>query len=230
MKCGESDKRNAIFKENYSDEEFLKKQIKTNKPLILDIGAHIGESVLFFRSIFPNADIFSVEPDPDSYIRLLKLFPNIDKCINAAVGKKTEVRTLYQYDIPHLNSLHSINKDSNDSLGYAQSCSETEVKVNCLSLDDLVKKLNISGQSIDLLKIDTQGGEVDVLLGGSDTLNQVQNITLELNLFDFYSRKNSFLEIESLLPEFELYSITKLSQNPINYRTDWAEVFYKRIG
>lgn len=68
------------------------------------------------------------------------------------------------------------------------------------------------------------------MLGGSDTLNQVQNITLELNLFDFYSRKNSFLEIESLLPEFELYSITKLSQNPINYRTDWAEVFYKRIG
>ena len=108
MKCGETDKRNAIFKENYSDEEFLKKQIKTNRPLILDIGAHIGESVLFFRSIFPNADIFSVEPDPDSYIRLLKLFPNIDKCINAAVGKKTEVRTLYQYDIPHLNSLYSI--------------------------------------------------------------------------------------------------------------------------
>jgi FkbM family methyltransferase len=230
MKCGDTDKRNIIFQKKYSDERFLEKHIKKNNPLIIDIGAHVGESVVFFKSIFPSADIYSVEPDPDSYTKLLKLFPDTSKCVNAAIGKKTGKKTLFQYDIPHLNSLYSINKNSKDSLGYAKSCSEKELKVSCLSLDDLVNKLNISGKCIDLLKIDTQGGEVGVLSGGIDTLKFVQNITLELNLFDFYSRKNSFLKIENLLPEFELYAITKLSQNPVNFRTDWAEVFYKRIG
>jgi hypothetical protein len=50
-----------------------------------------------------------------------------------------------------------------------------------------------------------------------------------LNFFDFYSRKNTFLEIEQLLSGFELYAITKVSQNPKNFRTDWAEVFYRKI-
>ena len=125
--------------------------------------------------------------------------------------------------------MYAINKDSKDSLGYAETCVENTVEVRCLKLDDLIKELGLIGQKIDLLKIDAQGGEADILLGGSNTLQLVENITLELSFFDFYKKKNTFLEIERLLPGFELYSITKLSQNPKNYRTDWAEVFYRKI-
>ena len=123
---------------------------------------------------------------------------------------------------------HAINKNSIDSLGYAEACVENKIEVRCLSLDDLIDELDIVGQSIDLLKIDAQGGEVDILLGDKKTLQHVRNITLELSLFDFYSKKNTFLEIEELLDGFELYSITKLSQNPMNFRTDWAELFYRK--
>ena len=228
MKCGESDGRNDIYLENFSEEKFFQMLIPETNPLIIDIGAHFGESVEFFHSIFPRAEVFSVEPDPESYAKLLELVPDSTKAINAAIGAEAGTKTFYQYDKSHLNSLYAINKSSEDSLGYAESCEEKNVEVRCLSLDDLIIELCIVDRKINLLKIDAQGGEFDILTGGQKALQNVENITLELNFFDFYSKKNTFLEIEQLLPCFELYSITKVSQNPKNFRTDWAEVFYRK--
>lgn len=56
-----------------------------------------------------------------------------------------------------------------------------------------------------------------------------KNITLELSFFDFYDQSNSFYEVEKLLNPFgfKLFSILRLSQNPKNFRTDWAEVVYR---
>ena len=48
MKCGTSDDRNREYLEEYTEEKFFRNIIKNEKPLILDIGAHTGESVLFF--------------------------------------------------------------------------------------------------------------------------------------------------------------------------------------
>jgi hypothetical protein len=93
----------------------------------------------------------------------------------------------------------------------------------------LVDKLGLDDVEIDLLKIDVQGAELDIFSSGHNTLKKINNITLELNLFDFYEKKNNFLSLESLLHGFELYAITKLSQNPKNFRTDWVEVFYKSL-
>ena len=60
----------------------------------------------------------------------------------------------------------------------------------------------------------------------SKLVNNERPITLEINLFDFYDKKSSFLEIETLLPNFELFSIIRTSQNPKNFRTDWCEAIY----
>jgi FkbM family methyltransferase len=124
MKCGESDGRNDTYKENYSEEKFFQMLIPEEKPLIIDIGAHFGESIEFFQSIFPSADIYSVEPDPISYEKLIEQFPDPKKAINAAIGAETGTKIFYQYDKSHLNSLYAINKSSEDSLGYAESCEE----------------------------------------------------------------------------------------------------------
>ena len=81
-----------------------------------------------------------------------------------------------------------------------------------------------------MLKIDAQGAECDILCGAQNMLKMVENITMEINFFDLYTKKSTFLDIENLLPGFRLYAITKLSQNPKNFRTDWAEVFYRRVN
>ena len=129
MKCGESDIRNKKYQENYSEEKFFQMMIPEENPLILDVGAHFGESVEFFHSIFPEADICSVEADPESYLKLLEIFSDPKKAINAAIGAKAGIVTFYRYNISHLNSLYAINKKSKDSLGYAESCEEKKIEV-----------------------------------------------------------------------------------------------------
>jgi len=141
---------------------------------------------------------------------------------------KAERLFFYQYDKAHLNSLHAINKNSVDSICYAEKTTANEAPVSCLTLNAMLEEMKLSDKKIDLLKIDAQGAEAEILSGAGSSLDKINNITLELNLFDFYSKRSSFLEIEKLLPGFELYAITKLSQNPKNFRTDWAEVFYTR--
>ena len=118
-----------------------------------------------------------------------------------------------------------INKDSKDSIDYAPNSISKESRVKTITLDDFVIEQKLD--QIDLLKIDVQGAEIDVLLGGQKKcLPLTKVITLEVGLFDFYEKKSSFHEIESLLKNFELYSIIRLSQNPMNFRTDWCEAVY----
>jgi len=45
---------------------------QTATPCIIDAGANIGMSVLFFKSLFPNSKIIAFEPDPEIYRLLVK--------------------------------------------------------------------------------------------------------------------------------------------------------------
>lgn len=229
MICGETHLRNEIYNKNFSEANFYRKLIEVESPIIIDIGAHTGESVEFFSEIFPSANFYSVEPDPESYKKLINNVSSNVTTLNAAVGSSNKTLSFYQYEKSHLNSLYPINKSSKDSLGYAETCVEKKIEVFCVTLDNLVDKFGLSDKEIDLLKIDVQGAELDIFSSGQNALKKINNITLELNLFDFYEKKNNFLSLESLLHGFELYAITKLSQNPKNFRTDWVEVFYKSL-
>lgn len=47
--CGQSDKRNQEYLENYTPEKYFTSLVQHNSPIILDIGAHQGESIRFLR-------------------------------------------------------------------------------------------------------------------------------------------------------------------------------------
>jgi len=230
MKCGESDDRNAEYRATYTPEKFFQFLIQEAAPLIVDVGAHTGESATFLSTIFPKATIYSFEPDPDSFATLTTHMPPGSKALNLAVGSRTGTATFFRYGKSHLNSLYPINTRSVDSLGYAKNASGEPIEVRCLTLDDFVVESDLAARRVSLLKIDAQGGEIDILTGAQGMLSNVDNITLEVNLFDFYSKRSSFLEVERLLSGFQLYAITKVSQNPKNFRTDWAEVVYTKAG
>ena len=41
-------------------------------PIIFDVGAHQGESAVFFKKIFPISILYSFEPDPENFLVLEK--------------------------------------------------------------------------------------------------------------------------------------------------------------
>ena len=93
-----------------------------------------------------------------------------------------------------------------------------------MSLDDIFKKKI----SIDLLKIDTQGNELNVLKGSKKLLKNVKFIKLELMLYDYYEKSYSISDFELFLKKFnfKIFNILEVQQNPVNLKTDWIEVLF----
>lgn len=235
---GECHQRNQEYRQRFSKEKLITGLIQSSTPILFDIGAHHGQSVAYLRSIFPKPIIYSFEPDPDSFhILESKAYPD-NPCFNIAISNQTGTLPFFRNKISHTSSLLKVNVDSCDSIrlnqlkatgssDYLQEVNHP-IDVEVLRLDDFVKAHDIS--HIDLLKIDVQGAEVDVLAGGSSALGLTRNISIEISFFDFYERRSSFYDVEKMLMPlgFSLFSIIEVSQNPMNGRTDWAEVLYTK--
>lgn len=231
-KCGESDKRNIEYKQNFSSFKFYKSLVNSNEPIIFDIGAHKGETIKFFKSIFKYSKIYSFEPDPENFITLNKISKKYNtKAENLAITNKEGYVDFYKQSISHLGGLFPINEKSNDSLGYAQKASNKKIRVKANTLDNIIQNFQI--KIIDILKIDVQGFEVGVLEGAKNTIEMSKIIQIEVSLYDFYcNTKNSWFEVNQILGSnnFELFDIAKVSKNPKNYRTDWIELIFKKIN
>lgn len=232
--------RNAEFEKKFSREKILEKLVNTIQPTIFDVGAHKGESALFFNKIFPSANIHSFEPDPETFRDLQDTANEISKCHNLALANKTGLSSFFKNNLSHTNSILRVNLESEDSikLSTARKSPEVfqntatdfnkEITISTIRLDEFCQQNHIS--RINLLKIDTQGTEAEVLRGAGDLLYNVDNIILEICFFDFYEKRSSFFDVESVIRNFgfKIFSISQISNNPMNGRTDWVEAIYTK--
>lgn len=237
---GESKSRNSEFQEKFSRGRLLKSIVTADEPVIFDVGAHFGESVAYLKKLFPKASVYSFEPDPDSFATLSGVAMDGVSYFNLAISDEDGAAPFYRNRISHTNSLLKVNLNSVDSIaiakanakkdtGFPDSFNE-EANVATMRLDSFTRKHSI-GQ-IDLLKIDVQGAERRVLLGGEATLRNTKAIVMEIIFFDYYEGRTAFIDVESVLAPlgFRLFSISDISNNPMNGRTDWAEVVYLNQG
>jgi FkbM family methyltransferase len=228
---GSSDKRNLEYAQNFSAKRFFDNLVSSKNPIIFDVGAHKGESINFFRSLYETAKIYSFEPEPENFsiLSLVAMQANTH-AFNFAIGDRDENAAFYSQSISHLGSLLPINRQSTDSISYANNASNHKIIVKKVMLDTFCSEHSIP--HIDILKIDVQGFEVAVLKGAKSILAHTDCATIEVSLYDFYDgNKSGLLNIEQLMNEanFELWDIYKISKNPKNLRTDWMELVYKKI-
>ena len=216
--------------------KFYRKLLSKN-PTIIDVGANKGQTIVFFKKIFPRLKIFAFEPS-ETYKFLEKKYHN-DKNIklsNVAIDKKKGKKKFYyhkfkSYNTSGLSGFYKINKDSKDHIRLKSSERNKILKeinfsysVNCMSLDDIFKKKI----NIDLLKIDTQGNELNVLKGSKKLLKNIKFIKLELMLYDYYEKSYSISDIDLFLKKynFKIFNILEVQQNPVNFKTDWIDVLF----
>jgi FkbM family methyltransferase len=112
---------------------------------ILDLGAHIGLSVMWFASVYPQARIIAVEPDPRNYLQLRRHtqhLPNVE-LVNAAVDATSGEGRLARFGFSWTSRL--------DDAG--------DTKVTKVTLDQLLERAT----GPILLKIDIEGAEWAVL-------------------------------------------------------------------
>lgn len=127
MKCGEFDKRNQEYYENFSAEKYFQNLLTSDESqtydwkekVIFDVGAHQGESAEFFQKVFPGATIYSFEPNPKAANEMIQKKIPGTKVFQLALTNFNGNAVFNVQDISHLSSLLSINKQSVSSLGYA---------------------------------------------------------------------------------------------------------------
>ena len=130
-----------------------------------------------------------------------------------------------------MSGFYKINRESKDHIRLRSSARNKILReinfsymVNCMSLDDIFKRK----MNIDLLKIDTQGNELNILKGSKKLLKNIKFIRLELMLYDYYENSYSISDIELFLKKFnfKIFNILEVQQNPVNLKTDWIEVLF----
>jgi FkbM family methyltransferase len=136
--------------------------------VIVDIGSHIGTSIVFFRLHHPEARIYGFEPDPRSFATL-----------RANVGELPGV-TIDQRAVSGASGAATFYSSENSlaSSLMTDAGARRAVAVDTVSLDDLMDDLGLD--RIDLLKLDVEGAEYEVL-ARTTRLDSVRAIAGELH-------------------------------------------------
>ena len=155
LRIGSSDF--AVFEQIFLNEEYqsaVKVLIDNETPVktIIDLGANIGLSSLYFKEHFPDARILCVEPDSGNYQQLER---HLSEVPHTSLYRKAiwpERKTLF------LNTSFRDSKEWSIAVSTSQEGSYDEV--DTITIDELISGNNI--KTIDLLKIDIEGAEATV--------------------------------------------------------------------
>jgi FkbM family methyltransferase len=213
------------FKKNLSFDEIYKKYIKIN-PVIIDVGANKGQSIKRFNLIFDNCIIHSFEPITKSFYQMVKDFPgkNFIKN-NYALSDNNTKKKFFINKNSETSSFNRLNKNYDHT--HEKNKIKSTTKVKTLTLDAYVNFNSIN--KINILKIDTQGHEINVLKGAKKSLkkNMINYIEVEIIIYDYYINKIKLYEIDHIMNKnnFELVDLQGYNYSKKN-QIKWFDMLY----
>ncbi len=153
---------------------------------VLDVGANIGVSTIWFSQHCPMARIFAIEPSLETSSRLLRNIKrnrlgNRVTALTLAIGEGG--RPLYL-----VTGEHS---------GLSHTASDPRQGSEIVWSTDLRTILEIVGGHVDVMKLDCEGAEYQIILGADDhSLSQIDNIVGEYHGSDLEARSRLFSRLE----------------------------------
>jgi len=146
--------------------ELLTNKLHNNiNDVFIDVGAHIGKYTILAAKIAQEGLIIALEPHPANYKLLLKniRLNELQNVItlNVAAWNKDCIMKLF---VGKNSETHSLARKAHENV------TEKYFYVKAFKLDNVVKKLGL--RRIDWVKIDVEGGEIEVLEGMSDILRK----------------------------------------------------------
>jgi FkbM family methyltransferase len=146
----------------------------------IDVGAHCGELTLWHAEHNPGLRVYALEPNLGAAAKLMGRVPNY-LVIPMAVAEKDGCADFYINAFEAASSLLPFNEEALRSwIGGDALKVDSVVKVPTIRLDTLMDLLKI--QTVEHLKIDTQGMDLAVVKSAGSRLQDIRQITLEVDI------------------------------------------------
>ena len=164
--------------------------------VLIDIGANIG---IYTLSLFRNAKyIYAFEPERENYRRLVN---------NLKINSITNVKTLRKAVSNQTGKSISlyINRDNKGWHSTSIPYSNDIQRVESITLDYFIEKNKI--KDIGLIKIDVEGGELNVLAGSRKILKKLRpTVLIEFNKPLSRMAGHNLIQIYKLLIQYNYQS------------------------
>lgn len=196
---------------------------------VIDVGANIGQYGSELRAIGYTGDIISIEPVREAFEKLYNMAKQDAKWMvfNLSLG---DFDGTTEINVSQNSVSSSLLKLTNDLLSSAPSAQVVRKEtIEVQKLDTFFPQLGFEKRRI-LLKIDTQGFEKNVLIGGLETLDEITLIQLEMPLFKSYENSSDFFELHDFLIHkgFELFHCEGGFFDTKNAKTLELEGWYRK--
>lgn len=163
-------------------DQIYKFESQTKQPVVIDCGANMGTSVLYFKWLYPNAKLYAFEPDAAIFEVLQQ---------NVTNNKLSDVH-LFNNAVWTNNS--TMFFEQNNAQSGKLIFTENNMKVDCIRLKDFMK----DHAHIDFLKLDIEGAELPVLKDIAAELGRVKHLFIE-----YHSAVNQPQNLSELLQILE---------------------------
>ena len=211
--------------------KFFKNKIK-NEIILFDVGSHYGETVKLFFNNLNIKEFHCFEASPLNFKILSKNIKKYNfkidyKLNNFGIGSKNEYNFINQTKESSSSTINELNLDSK----YLQK----KLKIlNIKEVDKFLKKIPIKLKTldsyiiekkqnkIDILKIDTEGFELNVIKGLEINHNIVKYIYFEHHYDDMIIKNYKFKDIHKLLKD---YGFIKIRKSKMLFRKSFEYIY-----
>ncbi len=167
---------------------------------IVDAGAASGQFALLARRFYPGARIVCFEPLPEAQATLEQLF-EADAGVEVhgiALGARSGPATLNVSSQGDSSSLLSIG--AGQEREYPGTGKAREQAVTIRRLDEVLELVAAPA----LLKVDVQGGELELLRGAGELLSGFDDVFVECSFVELYDGQPLAHEVVAFLAEWDL--------------------------
>lgn len=188
----------GFLNKNATDD--LAARLAGRKPVIVDVGANKGDTVARFIETFPTAEVWALEPHPDTFAGMAQRFAGSPRVRprRLALSSRAGTSTMHSYTNAAINALSPIAQGAEELIDGSVVASAA-VEVELQSLRQFCANEGL--EQIDILKLDTQGHELEILQGERELLRsgKVRFILVELLFSPLYATQARAGEVIGLL-------------------------------